>query len=338
MVRRSFPTTARVRAPARRTASGGAGGSGKAWALAPWLAVACLARPALGQTSPPRLTDEGEVSRIAPMFEAGRYADCARELGRLLDPGSERPLAEPRWVELGRVYRAACLLGAGDAGAAEAVIAEALRANPRMAPPDALVFPPPVLDLWARVRDGLRDELRKADEERLERARREAAARVARARALQEKIAELQLLATEEVVVQRNHRWVAAVPFGVGQFQNGQTALGWTFLVTESLLGAAALGALLVNLSTYRQIATGRNLEPDATNAQLRTSYDVLVVTAWSLLGVGAIGVAHAQLTFVPEVRVQRRRALPAHLRQVDEEPPGGGASSFVGLGLRGRF
>ena len=52
------------------------------------------------------------------------------------------------------------------------------------------------------------------------------------------RLAMLEKLATTEVVVERHSRWLSLVPFGVGQFQNGQTAEGWLFLTAEGLFAA----------------------------------------------------------------------------------------------------
>jgi len=41
------------------------------------------------------------------------------------------------------------------------------------------------------------------------------------------------------------------VPFGAGQFQNGQRRKGWFFLGAEALLGAASVGAFVTNLGLY---------------------------------------------------------------------------------------
>ena len=41
------------------------------------------------------------------------------------------------------------------------------------------------------------------------------------------------------------------VPFGAGQFQNGQRRKGWLFLGAEAVLGAVSVGAFATNLSLY---------------------------------------------------------------------------------------
>jgi hypothetical protein len=41
------------------------------------------------------------------------------------------------------------------------------------------------------------------------------------------------------------------VPFGAGQFQNGQRRKGWLFLGAEAVLGAVSVGAFATNLGLY---------------------------------------------------------------------------------------
>ena len=41
------------------------------------------------------------------------------------------------------------------------------------------------------------------------------------------------------------------VPFGAGQFQNGQRRKGWLFLGIEGGLAAISLGAFLTNFALY---------------------------------------------------------------------------------------
>jgi hypothetical protein len=49
----------------------------------------------------------------------------------------------------------------------------------------------------------------------------------------------------------RNSFALNFVPFGTGQFQNGQRGKGWFFLTTQSVLGAVSLGALTTNFALY---------------------------------------------------------------------------------------
>jgi tetratricopeptide (TPR) repeat protein len=55
-----------------------------------------------------------------------------------------------------------------------------------------------------------------------------------------------------QIVRYERHSYVVAlVPFGAGQFQNGQRRKGWLFLGTEAGLAAVSVGALAVNFALY---------------------------------------------------------------------------------------
>jgi hypothetical protein len=50
---------------------------------------------------------------------------------------------------------------------------------------------------------------------------------------------------------ERHSLGVALIPFGVGQFQNGENRKGWWFLGAESALVAISLGAFITNFALY---------------------------------------------------------------------------------------
>jgi hypothetical protein len=301
---------------------------------------AAFAQPAGPAT--PDLSDETELARAVTLYEAGRYEECATEFDELLGTDGGRKLQKPEIVERARVYFAACLIATKRDAQASEQFRIAIRANPRMRPPDSLVFPQIVLDLFFRVRDSLLDEIKKAEEERLAKAR-EAAERAAKkAAAERARVRRLEEYARQEVVITKNERWLAAVPFGVGQFQNGDTALGWIFFGAELALAGTALTAMVVELQLHAQTDDTPRPDPVALNQNLETWHDVLVVTSWGFLAVSVTGVVQAQIAFKPEFREQRRRPLPrdvrpqppeAWLRPVPLATPDG-----LGLGVVGRF
>jgi hypothetical protein len=98
---------------------------------------------------------------------------------------------------------------------------------------DALLDPPEVVDFFNGVRKSYAAELsqlearRKAEEERRSRP------------------------TIVERRVGRNSFTVNFVPFGAGQFQNGDRKKGWAFLIAESTLGAASIAAFATNIAVY---------------------------------------------------------------------------------------
>ena len=128
------------------------------------------------------------------------------------------------------------------------------------------------------------------------------------------RIAMLEKLASEQIVTEKNSRWVALLPFGIGQFQNGQAGLGWTFLAGEGLLGAGSIvGAALTLYNTGQTQAAV--LRGDGTaagyNARAQEAAFVGDVFGGAFLLAAAVGVIHAELAFVPERTTLKRRALP---------------------------
>jgi hypothetical protein len=268
-------------------------------------------RPA--QAESVELSDSVELARVVSLYEGGKYAECADALEQLLRPDGKRPLEKPEVIENARVYDAACLIGSGKPELADAPLKAAIHQNPQMKPPDSLVFPPQVIDRFLHVRESLFEDIRRAEDEK---ARALAKLQEDRARAERARVAEISRLAEQQVVVTRKRRWLAAVPFGVGQFQNGNEGLGWLFLTSESLLAASTLATLGVetHLVLAAKAATGGHNAP-GTNARLRDWHTALEYTSYSWLGVSLIGIAEAELSFVPERRTVRTRPLPDRLQ-----------------------
>jgi hypothetical protein len=143
--------------------------------------------------------------------------------------------------------------------------------------------------------------------------------------------AALTLSAAPSRADEASSRWIAALPFGAGQIQRGDTGLGIFFAVGESLLG----GATIATAASVKVLGAGLPRGPVdivAVNAELRTLVRVnqLAFAAWAALTVA--GVIEAQ------VNVGRRgpasRDQPSAQVSVTAAPVPGGAS----LGLRLAF
>jgi hypothetical protein len=277
------------------------------------VASAAPPHPARGEGKPARMSDEAELAQAVGLFEAGKYAQCADDLAVLLDPKSREPLRDPVVIATARIYHASCLIGGGRTAEADKPLRDAILTDPQMKPPDPLVFPGPVVERFLRVRDTLHEEIRKAEQTKVDRARREAEQRARKAREQDQRVRALEEMASREVVIVRNRRWLALIPFGVGQFQNGNPELGWVFLTSEIALGATALTALA--MQTHFTLEAHEVQNPD-NNALLKTWNTLLDVSAWAFVGVAALGITEAQLSFVPERREERKRPIPPSLRR----------------------
>jgi len=292
-----------------------------------------------------RLSDEAELARVVSLVEAAKYEECAARFSRLLDPTAPHRLVKPEVVETARLYHATCLIGLGKTEAADQPLRDALRKNPQMRAPDSLIFPPRVIDRFIKVRDELYEELRRLERDTIERAQREAVAKQKQDNDRWAMMLTLERLARQETVVEHHHRWIAVVPFGVGQFQNGNKALGWLFLGSEVALGATAVVSTAVfthiEAQTAQYVNEGRPPGADVKK-RLDDWHTALVLSSYGFLGVAALGILEAQISFVPEVRRVRERPLPKALKSqgvtLRFRPDVAVGPSEVKLGVRGSF
>ncbi len=317
-------------------------------------AVLLLALRSNAQTQPPvpapapttgseRLSDELELQRVIGLYDVGRYSDCARELDKLLDSKGQRPIQRPKVRETARIYHAACLIGSGEFERADAPLQAAIRENPQMEQPDALVFPRPVVERFLRVRQSMLEVIRQEDMKRLEEAKKAAEAEKLKQEAARLRLQQLESLAGRETIVDPNSRWIAALPFGVGQFQNGDRSLGYVFLGSEIL----ALGTGITGLAVATQISakeTEIETEGGESNAASRAQDWHLVgrIGTWTFLSLAVIGITEAELSFVPERRFVRQRAVPPAPEPSQGKPtvtPSVAATGDgVSLGISGTF
>jgi len=313
------------------------------------LGTVLFAPPLRAQTTPhgpivsdaPRLNDRAELARVVSLYDAGKYGECASSLNPLLSGESAHPFHDFDVIESARIYHAACLIGSGQTQLADEPLRAAIRQNPQMKPPDSLVFPPQVIDRFLRVRETMFDVIRKAEDERVKHAQELAAQQERKAKRELARVAGLERLAQEETVITPRTRWLALVPFGVGQFQNENKPLGYVFLTSEILLAASTLTAL--GVETHLVLATSQVDNPDPSNdSRINDWKTALDVSAYAWLGVSLIGIVEAQLSFVPEQRQVRKRDLPpalrpetSSLRVVPNAAPVPGGAVF---GLSGRF
>ncbi len=266
-----------------------------------------------GKSSTKRLGDEAELALVVTLYDAGQYQACAIRLGQLLDPGAREPLRVPTVVESARLYQGACLLGMGQPNQADEAFRDAIRQNPQIRTPDSLVFPVAVVERFLRVRERMVEEIRRAEQARMQKAEDAAAREELMREREQRQLTELLSLATRETVVEERSRWIAVLPFGVGQFQNENRGLGWTLLATELVLSASFITALFVDASLTSQSDDPRVDLPKLL-AEQQDWRLVAGIAGWSLLGVATLGIVEAQIAFVPSVSRERYRPLPGRL------------------------
>jgi hypothetical protein len=255
----------------------------------------------------------GELEKAHSAYVAHKYADAEARLRALLDPATG-DLKDPDNIADARMYLAAILVEQGKRAEAGDVFDKLLLDKPDYAA-DPLRVSIEATNALIDARTRLHDTLARLQSERVQREQADKAkAELARQQAAL-RLAMLEKLAGEERLVDRNSRWLAALPFGAGQFQNGQDGAGWVLLSTEALLlvssGVAAAVSIYDQAQSNDALLRQDNAAARVYNENARTAAYVDAALAGGFLLTAIGGVVHAQLTFVPERVTVRKRDLP---------------------------
>lgn len=284
-------------------------------------ALACslvAALPASAQTP----VESFEQARQA--YLRGEFDEVVRRLDPLV--GGPMPMIRDRvLVRESRKYLGAAYVLTGREPLAEDQFRELLvalgdgLATYELEP--AALFPQVVQTVFRRVRGRLVQEREDAESRRAA----EAAEREAERR---EALLTLLALAQVHEVEVPHDAALAWIPFGVGQFQNGNPTLGAFFLVSEAvtLTGAAVLAAWTIAYEASRPTAV--------IDRGIQRGLHVANWVSLGAFGVLAIaGVAEAHINFVPSRTVRREREVPPDVLESLELTLGPGT-----IGLRGTF
>lgn len=289
-------------------------------------AIAILATASLAHAAPTQA--ENEAFRGGKkLYEDGSHAQAVQYFAMAVE-GPTPSIKDPGLVNQARMIRGASDMYLGRIAEADLQFERILRTNPAFEP-DAILFPPGVLDEFRRIRDKLEKEA--AEKKAGDAATRKIAALEAQNGKLLEQVAGLRAFAKTERVVERRSRIVASIPFGVGQFQNGDLGLGIFFAATEGLTLSAATISWAYHSSLPRDPVDANEARSAASAARV---INWISLGAFVALAVG--GVAQAHVSFVPERYETRSRPLPkglALLHPVASPLPGGAV-----LGLGGVF
>jgi tetratricopeptide (TPR) repeat protein len=252
-----------------------------------------------------------DLEKARSAYVAHRYEEAEKHLRPLVDGTTE--IDNPDTLADARMVLGAVLLAESKKDEANGTFEKLLFDDPDYQP-DPLRVSQDAIDALIDVRTRLKERLAAAQADRVKRAAEEKAKALLELQKAAARTALLEKLASEEVVTQRNSRWVALVPFGVGQFMNGQTGLGYTFLVGEGLLGAGSLvgaGLMLYNAGQTQAAVLRRDGTAPGYNARAQESAWAGDIFGGAFVLAAAVGVLHAELTFVPERVTVRKRALP---------------------------
>lgn len=263
----------------------------------------------LAVTSPALAGDIEDFQRAREAYDAHDWPLAVLRFEALV--GTDPPtLRTPLLVLESRKYLAASYVFVGRSDAARDQLERLLVAEPTYEL-DATQFPIELVELFASVREEVQEERERAAEHAIAAAALEAERE--RARSL------IEFAETEVTLEIENSRWLALVPFGAGQFQNGQDDIGWMFLVIESITALGAFASLIVHESVQAQL-TGedalRRIDVEQVNGILRAA-QIINWTSASLFGVFALaGVLQAQLDFRATHTVRTHREVPPPLRE----------------------
>jgi hypothetical protein len=270
--------------------------------IASWLAMAPAA-------SADALSD---LEKAQGAYVAHRYADAEARLRALLDPQTGT-LKDADSVADARMYLGAVLIAEGKKDEGARVLEQLLIEKPDYQP-DPLRVSLQATDALIDARSRLRDKLAAILEAKVRLAQEDKAKLEGEKQKAAKRLAMLEQLASEEVVTEHNSRWIALIPFGVGQFQNREDAWGGVFLASESLLILGSVVGAALSLYNAGQV-------PDAlargdgtaiqynTRAQLAAKAGNWFTAGFALVGLG--GIVHAELGFVPEHVAVRKRVIP---------------------------
>lgn len=287
-------------------------------------ALACASRAA-AQETPAQIFEEARQA-----YSRGEYAQVVDRLEPMV--GGEVPTIRDRiLVRESRKYLGAAYVLTSNRDAAVIQFETMLRGEGvdlEHYTLDTALFPASVHALFDEVRARLVRELRD-DVAAQERLRLERVARRADA------MMQLVSLAQEDEVEIENSLALAVLPFGIGQFQNGDDETGAFFAISESIFVTTAAVSLAVYLPLLHQWerslvdASAAAVDPDVLLA--------LQVVNWVSVGASLVlmvaGIVEAVTSFRPRRTVRRQRPIPDPILQDLEL-----LASPAGLGLRLRF
>jgi hypothetical protein len=282
--------------------------------------------------SPARADGRTDVEKAYSAYVGHKYDDAEARLRTLLDPVTGT-LKDPEVIADARMYLGAVLVAVGKKEEAEKLF-EVLLLAKQDYEPDPLRVSTEAVDAFLDARSRIRARLAsmKAEQARIEQEARDRAEAERHREAA--RVALLEKVASEEVVRRQSSRWIALLPFGVGQFQNGDGTLGGLLLATEAAMvagngisvGVALYDAGKANDANKRYDPTGEQYE---TYAQQAATVGNVLVAGFALAAIA--GVIQAQIAFVPEhVEVRKRALAPLSLVRV--------APVFTGSGIRLTF
>jgi tetratricopeptide (TPR) repeat protein len=259
------------------------------------VAIVCCAAAGVAHATP-----GDDLDKARSEFLSGNFADAIPRLNYLLYPTPR--LAEPDDLVEAHVLFGACAFQTGDNVTARQEFEAALTMNPDYAI-DTNRFSAGAVHFF--------DETKHALEERMK--------RDAAERALAEEKDRLRRYRESLVVYEVRPYYVNFIPFGAGQFQNGQHNKGLWFATTEATTGALSAGIWVYLVASYG--FDGRVPPQDANFA--RTLQQIEIGAGGLCLGLMAWGIVDSLVHYHPRAQVEADDSLlPPDLRKKPPPPP----------------
>jgi tetratricopeptide (TPR) repeat protein len=261
-------------------------------------------------------------------YDKQNYAKAARGLESLV--GGVVPRATNPVVRLeARKYLGATYLFLGKKDAAREQFRSLLEEDPDY-DIDPVAFPEAVVRTFQEVQKEVATERAREDALVAARRQRERSNEVEDLIRQQQRIQALEELAAVETVERVNSRWIAVLPFGIGQFQNQSRKLGIMFAVTETAFLAASIATFIGHNSLRDE-----NPAPNEIERARRVERALRIgnwVSVGAFLSFAVAGVIEAEVRFKPVIRTTRKRELPEDI----ESPQTTGPQIRLELGLTG--
>ena len=270
------------------------------------------------------MDEQSEFEKGRNAYRAQKYDEADGRFAQMLDPRNGT-LHDKVIIRQARMYWAATQLALHHDEDATSQF-EIILTEDREYEPDPLAFPTEVVNAFIDTRAKLREKLEAIQQEAYKRA----IERKAREEAAKQKDAQrlrmLERLAGEALVTEKHSRWSAAIPFGTGQFHNGQRTLGWFFLGAETALLAGVLTTLPLY---YAALSSSKDTYTRYTQSvaqqyldRANEVRDVNLVLNGVLFLTAIAGAVQAEVAYVPEYTRLKPRAVPDVPAAAPTTPP----------------
>jgi len=266
----------------------------------PWLLAVAIATAGSRANVAYAVDQAAELDKGQKLYIAGKHQDVDLFFQNAVDGGSPS-ITDASLVQSARMIRGASEFQLGRQADARLQWEKILRININFAP-DPLLFSPSIIQEFDRLRARIKEE--NATKAGLVDAKLLAAEKDARLR-LSAKYDALKTFASTERVVTRRSRLIASLPFGIGQFQNGDDGLGATFLTLEAVFAATSIGTAAY-WSTIPGVKANQGVESGVK------IFNWISTGTFLALAVG--GIVHAHLAFRGDTSELRPRKLPPQL------------------------